>query len=602
MFIFEFGNLVQPQIVVKNLSGSIECRLPIRALDNPDKLNIKIGRKVGDEFGVKVIPISDRQDSVQHDNMAEFYQRLQHDARHGYDIVIYIIRITLFNKIKSRFPCVTLGSTHCSKKCHHHDHEFEYIMDNNDEQARTEIKISPECGILNRVDFADFEDDYYLFRYLASVNGLWMRLASDRLKLNRKLMYIAIKNNIAIIKHIPDAPPDRDKNFSVRTQFRCISQRIHSIPKYIKLFIKNNMSYIEQVSPDIENYRELCILAVSLNPYVYEFIHTNMRDDLKIIESIIQHEDMLYYIYQIKRNLLTKIDYNIIKTRIEQKQYNKNTGTFYDYLPYSLRADITLAKLGADVCNFKSIPIKLRRNEEVINTYLARTVGLQDTISNKMLRIFDFYKKLCKTQLMTDAYSRLPKKYQKNRNFVLETVRNNRSIIKDKKLLIPNKYLDDDEIISYLIKSNPECYKYISTRLQKLKYIAIQSNYLMYPYMPDNIKNDPDIIIRVLDTCMKLNYASPMYMIKLRESIRDRIEIVARLEIGNYENWELIANMLKNREKRKDMFTINGRLISKYEAKDNIELMVIAVKQNRDNIKYIKPKYRNTVLSMIDNI
>jgi hypothetical protein len=91
-------------------------------------------------------------------------------------------------------------------------------------------------------------------------------------------------------------------------------------------------------------------------------------------------------------------------------------------------------------------------------------------------------------------------------------------------------------------------------------------------------------------------------MIKLRESIRDRIEIVARLEIGNYENWELIANMLKNREKRKDMFTINGRLISKYEAKDNIELMVIAVKQNRDNIKYIKPKYRNTVLSMIDNI
>jgi hypothetical protein len=438
MFIFEFGNLVQPQIVVKNLSGSIECRLPIRALDNPDKLNIKIGRKVGDEFGVKVIPISDRHDSVQYDNMAEFYQRLQHDARHGYDIVIYIIRITLFNKIKSRFPCVTLGSTHCSKKCHHHGREFKYIMNNNDEQARAEIIISPECGILNRVDFAGFEDDYYLFRYLASVNGLWMRLASDRLKLNRKLMYIAIKNNIAIISHIPNTPPDnlthlfnefwddakiarlclRDKNFSNWTQFGCISQRIHSIPKYIKLFIKNNVIYIKQVSPDIENYRELCILAVSLDPYAYTLIHTNMRDDLKIIELIIQHEDMLYYMYIIKRNLLTKIDYNIIKTRVEQKQYNKHRGTLYDYLPYSLRADITLAKLGADVCNFKSIPVKLRRNEEVINTYLARTVGLQDTISNKMLRRFDFYKKLCKTQLMTDAYSRLPKKYQKNRNFL----------------------------------------------------------------------------------------------------------------------------------------------------------------------------------------
>jgi hypothetical protein len=91
-------------------------------------------------------------------------------------------------------------------------------------------------------------------------------------------------------------------------------------------------------------------------------------------------------------------------------------------------------------------------------------------------------------------------------------------------------------------------------------------------------------------------------MINLRESIRDRTEIVARLEMEHYTNWELIANMFKNKEKRKDMFAINGSLISKYKVGDNIELMAIAVKQNRDNIKYIKPKYRDTVLSMIVNI
>ena len=35
------------------------------------------------------------------------------------------------------------------------------------------------------------------------------------------------------------------------------------------------------------------------------------------------------------------------------------------------------------------------------------------------------------------------------------------------------EYLDDEEIVSHILKLHPNWYEYISTRLQKLKYLAI---------------------------------------------------------------------------------------------------------------------------------
>ena len=41
---------------------------------------------------------------------------------------------------------------------------------------------------------------------------------------------------------------------------------------------------------------------------------------------------------------------------------------------------------------------------------------------------------------------------------------------------MPIKYLDDDEIVGYILEQDPTYYKYISTRLQKLKYENPKSN------------------------------------------------------------------------------------------------------------------------------
>jgi hypothetical protein len=332
-----------------------------------------------------------------------------------------------------------------------------------------------------------------------------------------------------------------------------------------------------------------------------------MRDDLEIVKTVI----MNYHIpdiLMIKKHLFNKVDYDIVKQCIirqclTEPRYASLDKTIYDHLPYQLRADIPLALIGAKRCHFRSIPVKLRQNPEIIDIYLRRPSYIstdRTIIPIRTLQRFEFYKKLCRTRLELDAYSKLSKKYQGNRNFVLETVKNERDVPG-----LPNKYLDDEEIVSHILKLHPNWYEYISIRLQKLKYLAIsvlnydKRGYLMYPYISNNLKLDPDIIIETLNHSPR-SRNSPDYILNLRNMIKDRTEIVGHLDMLIDANSELIKNLFKDNEKRKQLLAINGSFISKYKVGDNIELMVIAVRQNSDNIQFIKPKYRDIVLKLVN--
>ena len=72
------------------------------------------------------------------------------------------------------------------------------------------------------------------------------------------------------------------------------------------------------------------------------------------------------------------------------------------------------------------------------------------------------------------------------------------------------------------------------------------------------------------------------------------------ISIKSLHKKELIKNLFKDNEKRKQLLAINGSFISKYKVGDNIELMAIAVRQNSDNIQFIKPKYRDIVLKLVN--
>ena len=72
------------------------------------------------------------------------------------------------------------------------------------------------------------------------------------------------------------------------------------------------------------------------------------------------------------------------------------------------------------------------------------------------------------------------------------------------------------------------------------------------------------------------------------------------ISIKSLHKKELINNLFKDNEKRKQLLAINGSFISKYKVGDNIELMAIAVRQNSDNIQFIKPKYRDIVLKLVN--
>ena len=118
-------------------------------------------------------------------------------------------------------------------------------------------------------------------------------------------------------------------------------------------------------------------------------------------------------------------------------------------------------------------------------------------------------------------------------------------------------------------------------RLQKIKSFALlglqsfytgellpkNTGYKMYPFIPACLKSDPDIIIKILDNSPRLYYEPvPQYIINLRESIKDRAEIIAKLNVNHIDNYIMIGNMCRNHpEKRKQMFAINGSLIRDFK-------------------------------------
>lgn len=87
------------------------------------------------------------------------------------------------------------------------------------------------------------------------------------------------------------------------------------------------------------------------------------------------------------------------------------------------------------------------------------------------------------------------------------------------------------------------------------------TGYKMYPFIPICLKSDQDIIIKTLDNSPHIEDICPEYIHNLRQSIKHKIEIVANLNPSNYVNNQIICEMFRNPEKRKQMIAINGSLI-----------------------------------------
>ena len=355
MIIFELDlRRLKPQILVKNLSGAILCRLSKRGLDNPQTLQKRIRKKLDNDICIHVIK--------QPDNTIMSNENVD----------IYIIRNMeldkLVNKIKNRFSCCIYD----------HDHEIYTIYDEYNQDVDRELR---------RYDFIEFKDNLDLFSYLLGYNGTWLIFASSELQLNRKLILKATKRTPSAVCNIPTSIP----HDGLRDQFnkiwddtkiinRClkhdkycdfchISLRIRSIPKYAKKFVERSLYNFTHIPHKISNYRELCIIAAKQGEYKY--MSENMRDDLEIVKTVIMHSH-IYAILMIKTHLFNKIDYDIVKQCIIKFIKYSSVETLYDHLPYQLREDITLAQIGAKTCQFKSIPVKLRRNPEIIQIYLSR--------------------------------------------------------------------------------------------------------------------------------------------------------------------------------------------------------------------------------------
>lgn len=521
MHIFTINlKLYKPRVLVCNLSGNIECRLSKTILDNPQKLLKQIRKKINDDFSIQVT------DVIEYLDNGDILIYIIRNIARGIlvDKIRSQFKCCVINNkcnINHDNEFHHIACYHQNIACYHYNH-YNYndnIIPNN--QVRHINNIHP--SILPD-DFVEFENDLDLFTYLISINGLWIQFASRTFRLDKGLIFKATKYNGNAFYSVPynidtlnittsddtsnnesDDMSNRGSNdisndrltyqydASLVSKFnefwddeeviqRCIKYKYYEFKhlsykirsKYAKEFVYIYIHNIEFVPHDVPNYLELCIYSISnrrniFDKDIYKKITPEMLNNIDVIKALLLSSEDNNEIKMIKnRELIAQIDYSIIKSCIVDhiKQFQSesmyNSESMYDYLPYSLRIDMVLLKLSIPYCKFKSIPRKLRQNHNLIDMYLANsTYHSNPDLPMHILRRFSIYKKICMSYCKrNNLYRLLSKKQQRNRNFVLETVKNKLQVYVGE--LLPNKYLDDEEIVQYILKYDNSVYQYIS--------------------------------------------------------------------------------------------------------------------------------------------
>jgi hypothetical protein len=603
-----------PIILVSNLSGKIECRLSKKALDTPDKLLKRICSKLGGpgrhnrDFSIQITDIREYLDNG--------------------DIVIYIIRNiargVLVDKIRSQFGCC-ISNKNC--EVDHYD-DFEQM---------------------ENTEFLEFENDIDLFMYLVRIRYQFIGFASNNLTLDKSLILNMAKTyNDDIIELIPhdiisilrqegynsDISLDDPKcegheivskfnNFwndediiqiCLKSKYkRCYHLSSQTRTKYANYYVNIKPKNIEYIPYDTPDYDNLCIYAISKNVRLYRCISHEMQNNPEIIKLVLLSCDD-YIISMVDKKLIQQLGYDVIKSCIIQNNIsNTYSYALYDLLPYSLRCDRTLLELSIGNCKLESIPRKLKQNYDIIKMYLDNNIH-KHKFPNYLSRKFSIYKLLCSQEKYPGiVFQSLSYKQRRNRNFVLETVKN-RLMLYNQDLNDQDtktyyhirpiiKYMDDEEIVKYALKTDNKLYQYISVRLQKIKSFALlglsdqYDGYRMYPFIPLCLKSDPDIIIKTLNNSPYSDI--PEYILNLRKSILNRFDIMTKLDLTHSENKRMLDSVFRNYEARKKLFSIDGSLIRYYKVGSDIELMTIAVRQDPSNIKYIPEKYKHMIATLI---
>lgn len=344
-----------------------------------------------------------------------------------------------------------------------------------------------------------------------------------------------------IALELPPVTPDFSNNENIIKIKKLAKEKLKLIDffKNISPSLKNNKAFIiEAVKVDqgcllpFTNFvddREVVKAAVQANPFILEHAHDTLKRDLEIVGLAVKT-----FPRAIK---CTPFKYN--KSAVTQLlALPQQNGAFFEFIADSLKKDKKFVKVNHNV--FKFLTHDKQNNEEFVLDCISLNHMVYEFIKDEFKNDKSFIKAAINKNVKVFEF--IKSDFQIDREIAMLAAR------KDPELLKNNDWLKDRVFVEELLEKNPQAFKWIDPNLRKdldLALLAVSKGYaravnhfLCNPsLMKDNIKYQEMIRMAVFN-----GYAKALW----NSNLNDRREFVISLLPKTPEAFEFFHDNLKN--------------------------------------------------------
>jgi len=425
-----------------------------------------------------------------------------------------------------------------------------FLLNNNDKKIISQI-LQIYSSYLNRIQFSLIDDDKKIISKILEIDSYYLDYFPDSILKDYIFKYINdleenfkydnynnFKNSLLnkfkddkdiifalkdyIIKYINELKKECHYNYndeffySLLSRFKddkdIIFQAVNYDFRTIKLFLLSLINDRDIILTTINNFNheyqnEFCI-DTDVIEYLFENISYNMKDDKEIILSAISCYKVLYNFASDR----LKIDKDVILYYLHEGVNQDMDYAIYEFLDnikdnvkdiIKDDKDIILSVLKINKKYIKLASIQLINDEDII-FYMCNI--------NKSNCDCDISNHEDNQDLSIDDDNKCIEYFIKNLN---------------------NEFLDDENIIMKLIKSNGLYIKYVSDRLKKNKNIVLEAiKYVYYEYIPDTFNHNK---IRFLNT-PEIDFHNIIFVLPCIQTISNNIDIIlneTKIKIDN---------------------------------------------------------------------
>lgn len=367
--------------------------------------------------------------------------------------------------------------------------------------------------------------------------GAILEFFSKEIQDNEQIVLIATTNSPFSIQFASERLRDNEgivKNAiqlgSYSTVISYVSERLQKNKKFISELLDKNKLYYEYIHPSLQNDKD--IIKKALRSEVdLSFIPPHLLRDDSFIISVLEEKISLFpifknlsnsykynkafllYILPQNTNLIDFFPQEILNDRAFIKECLIKKIPIFMKLPLSMRDDFNLAKLAIsnNFYNYRHISDRLKQNYNLAQYAVSISGDTLEVVADnlkdeklfllalqKSKNAFYYYpkkitnKKLLNTILKNKLLSlglfkRLPDKFKKNYQIILEAVQNDGQILS----VLDSEFTNNKEIVLASINSYANAYQYASLELKydlELSLFALEKDIFNKNHLPSDIK------------------------------------------------------------------------------------------------------------------